>query len=140
MWPRQALASVVVAGVALGAAAGGGPTAVSADRLPGLQTTNAGSHFVVRPKRVLYTGDGTGFLTDLIWSTWTYTVAVGSGIDWIDNCRPDCARAPHRRVPARVRAWRPRNGQFSRLAIQDRGDARPAILSLCHGGASYYWC
>jgi hypothetical protein len=88
----------------------------------------------VRPTRVLYTGDGTGSLTNLRWSVWSRTRALGSGTDWIANCVPDCASAKRKRVPARVWATRPVAGRFTRLTIQHEGE-RPDTLFLCPDGS-----
>jgi hypothetical protein len=39
-------------------------------------------------------GDSTVFLSKMKWQTWSETEAVGTGIDKIDGCNPDCAAGP----------------------------------------------
>jgi hypothetical protein len=39
-------------------------------------------------------GDSTVFLSKMTWNTWSDTEAVGTGIDKIDGCNPDCASGP----------------------------------------------
>jgi len=57
----------------------------------------------VRPGRLYYTGDGSGFYGGagkpgkrnyagaLHWNQWAHTQAIASGNDWLDNCLPNCA-------------------------------------------------
>jgi hypothetical protein len=39
-------------------------------------------------------GDSTVFLSKMTWQTWSDTKAVGTGIDKLDGCNPDCAAGP----------------------------------------------
>ena len=39
-------------------------------------------------------GDSTGFLAKMTWSSWSATEAVGTGTYKIDGCSPDCAAGP----------------------------------------------
>ncbi len=39
-------------------------------------------------------GDSTSFLSKMTWKTWSDTEAVGTGIDKIDGCSPNCAAGP----------------------------------------------
>jgi hypothetical protein len=39
-------------------------------------------------------GDSTVFLAKMTWQTWSETEAVGTGIDKLDGCNPDCAAGP----------------------------------------------
>ena len=39
-------------------------------------------------------GDSTSFLSKMTWQTWSDTKAVGTGIDKLDGCNPDCAAGP----------------------------------------------
>jgi hypothetical protein len=85
----------------------------------------------VRPATVAYTGDGTGYLGGrddnprhphrgggLHWVAWKKTFALAHGWDWLNNCRPDCARGSFHRFRAIVRARRPRHGLFTRMTIK----------------------
>jgi hypothetical protein len=47
-------------------------------------------------------GDSTVFLSKMKWTTWSETEAVGTGIDKIDGCNPDCAAGPVYSVPTVV--------------------------------------
>ena len=47
-------------------------------------------------------GDSTVFLSKMKWTTWSETEAVGTGIDKIDGCNPDCATGPIYSVPTVV--------------------------------------
>jgi len=47
-------------------------------------------------------GDSTVFLSKMKWTTWSETKAVGTGIDKIDGCNPDCAAGPVYSVPTVV--------------------------------------
>jgi hypothetical protein len=88
----------------------------------------------VRPPLIGYTGDGTGFLAGrkdnprhiteglagggLHWLSWGPRSAVARGWDWVDDCRPDCARGSFRHFRAIVRARRPRHGLFTRMTVK----------------------
>jgi hypothetical protein len=39
-------------------------------------------------------GDSTSFLSTMTWQTWSDTKAVGTGIDKLDGCNPNCAAGP----------------------------------------------
>ena len=39
-------------------------------------------------------GDSTSFLSKMTWRTWSDTEAVGTGIDKLDGCSPNCAAGP----------------------------------------------
>jgi len=39
-------------------------------------------------------GDSTSFLSKMTWRTWSETEAVGTGIDKLDGCNPNCAAGP----------------------------------------------
>lgn len=91
----------------------------------------------IRPVRITYTGDGTGFFAGpghashkprighLRWSRWTATGASGSGYDWDDNCTPACANGL--RTPYHVLLALSRPGKlgghlvFTRLQVSYTG-------------------
>lgn len=88
----------------------------------------------VRPASVAFTGDGSGILGGfdgsgahhashpghLTWTSWTPKEAIGSGAVWADNCTPDCAEGKFAPYAAKVRAFRPVKGRFTRLTIRSR--------------------
>lgn len=82
----------------------------------------------VMPARIIFTGDGTSVLSGydgtniprgehLNWTNWTGTQGVGTGAFWGDDCNPDCAQGAWTAYPVKLRAFRPRTGHFTRLAV-----------------------
>lgn len=50
------------------------------------------------------------------WTVWNHRVAIGHGIVWYDDCQPDCGTGQwHSEPPTRVKAYRVRGGEFTRL-------------------------
>lgn len=108
------------------------PSFASAGGVPRLATQDPDQPLLVRPSVVSYTGDGTGYLGgrtttprhfdsgSLHWLYWKPARALARGFDWINNCRPFCARGTFHRFRATVRAWRPRHGRFTRMTIKAR--------------------
>lgn len=47
-------------------------------------------------------GDATAILEHMTWSTWTGTVAVGTGMENLEDCKPDCASGGQYLVPVVV--------------------------------------
>lgn len=127
---RRALGASVVTALLASAAMLALPAVGSAARLPGLLTGMGGKHpFVVRPAVVGFTGDASGFLGGfdggasdrfghMSWSSWTSTVAVGSGAVWLDNCEPGCAQGAFVPYAVKVRTFAPRDGHFTRLTLR----------------------
>ena len=56
--------------------------------------------YAVRPSRFIYTGDGSGYLTITVWSSWSRAGATGTGYDQLDDCIPDCAGGTFHTYPA----------------------------------------
>lgn len=80
-----------------------------------------GKGLSIKPSNIVYTGDGTGALAgaaighrrrprwrSLHWSSWTTTDAHGSGKDWVDNCKPDCAGGTFTGYEVRIHLYRPK--------------------------------
>jgi hypothetical protein len=44
------------------------------------------------PTSIIVTGDGSEFVTNLLWTGWGQPTATGSGTMKIDNCNPNCAQ------------------------------------------------
>jgi hypothetical protein len=44
------------------------------------------------PSQIILSGDGTAFVTNLLWTGWGSNGATGSGTLKLDNCNPNCAR------------------------------------------------
>jgi hypothetical protein len=115
--------------------------------------------FSVRPAIIGLSGDGSSFLGGLnghgkhtarnwprwaghiVWSSWTRTQAVGSGVNWLDNCKPACSTGKEIPHPAKVQAFDPQNGHFTRLrtAIKYEGRWRMHTWTLSHSRNGWYW-
>jgi hypothetical protein len=54
----------------------------------------------VRPGTFYFFCDGSGAFTGLRWSTWNASVATATGVQYVDNCEPNCAHGKwsHRTV------------------------------------------
>jgi hypothetical protein len=60
-----------------------------------------------RPAAVGLAGDGTFFLSAMMWSAWTSAEAVGTGTALIDDCDPSCAAGHVYHVPVTATFTRP---------------------------------
>lgn len=47
------------------------------------------------PTQIVTTGDGSGYVKDLVWSGWGQATARGTGLLEIDNCNPNCAQGTY---------------------------------------------
>lgn len=143
LWDRRPRAArklrpAAVALVAAVAAATAVTAASAAGALPlapvDLGATHAYNGLQARPKRIIYTGDGTGFLggryadrasSSLHWTRWTSHVAKGSGYDQLNDCKPYCAAGKFHAYKVRIELWRPRTLKntllFTRLTIWYQG-------------------
>jgi len=99
--------------------------------LPKLLTSLAASgSYTVRPPVVYLSPDGSEYVAgpsqngQITWTSWTQTQAIGTGDEWLDDCRPDCATGGYHAHAVRLRAYRPDNGRFTRFAITRRDDGR----------------
>lgn len=110
----------------------------------------------VRPGLIRWTGDATGFLGGrarrtchtvscfgrLQWTTWNSTEGVARGVDWVNDCNPDCAGGSFSARPTTVHVYRPRrlHGQlvFTRLSFIATGHRR-ITLSLILQAGEYSW-
>lgn len=126
MAKRRWLLLVLVFAVSASAAPGSAPLpTLLADAPHGFYT------WQIHPAHIVYTGDGSGVLGGfngsgarhalhpgrLSWTTWTTKHAVASGAVWLDDCTPDCARGTFTARPAKVVAFRPVKGHFTRLTL-----------------------
>lgn len=62
---------------------------------------------VVRPSEFDIFCDGSRSLTKLSWASWNATEATGTGVDWIDDCVPNCAQGHWSHQNAVIVLWRP---------------------------------
>lgn len=126
----KALVPLIAVGVmAVSAAAASGSRTLPVSPIY-LGATAASHALKVRPATIVYTGDGTGLLagahvsrhsSPIRWRKWTTRVALGSGYNQLNDCRPDCADGTFHGFPVRIELWRPRTlgGRrvFTRLTI-----------------------
>ena len=124
-------------------------------------TPKLGKNVLVRPKQILYTGDGSGFLAGpgkagrrpkpgrLTWSSWTSGAAQGSGDDWINNCVPFCAAGTFSQHAVAVTLFRPRKMLgllvFTRMRLHYTHGPNPFThkssesLKLIRAGSQLFW-
>jgi hypothetical protein len=67
-----------------------------------------------RPKAIVYTGDGSGWLAGaarrfagLRWTVWSSAVARATGANWLDDCVPNCAQGRFTGYPVKILLSRP---------------------------------
>jgi hypothetical protein len=61
---------------------------------------------VVRPKTFGIFCDGSNVLVHLAWTSWTFSMATGTGVEYIDNCDPNCAQGSWQHDNVIVVFWR----------------------------------
>jgi hypothetical protein len=74
-------------------------------------------------------GDATAILEHMTWSTWTGTVAVGTGMEHLEDCIPDCAGGGQYLVPVAV--------TFSHPVKDCKGQYGSGNTAL--GGTRWFW-
>jgi hypothetical protein len=103
----------------------------------GLPVLEWGSGAAVRPPTFVgWSGDGSfvlggpstepplpnqagGSAGRIEWMVWNHSIAIGRGVVWYDDCDPDCGTGHwHSEPPTRVKAYRVRGGQFTRLRAE----------------------
>jgi hypothetical protein len=63
---------------------------------------SAAQYMEVRPKEIEVSGDGTGAVTNLVWSDWGAPHASATGTIRLNNCEPNCAQGKFTSYPATV--------------------------------------
>jgi hypothetical protein len=124
--------------------------AVASARRPKLLTEGSGTVFKVRPARVGFTGDGTGFVAGhgssvrhpgrIHWKWWTKRSAKGVGRVWVDDCNPSCAEGQFHPDPGWIKANRPKHGRFTHIAVhfRDQGHSYTDYRRLRHVPGDQY--
>jgi len=56
----------------------------------------------ITPKTITTSGDGSGYVTNLVWSGWGNSQATATGTLKVDNCVPNCAQGKYTGYPATV--------------------------------------
>jgi hypothetical protein len=129
--------------------------AVNAAALPKVLTQEH-SAFQVRPAVISYTGDGTGIvggpngtsvhhLGHLRWTTYNRRFGIATGLVWLDDCSPDCARGTFTAHHVHVLVFSPHHRHFRRLTLRYRYrgrryvDRRFAMFYRGSNGIPGYW-
>jgi hypothetical protein len=124
-------------------------------------TVTQGKNVLVRPKQIVYTGDGSGFLAGpgkagrhpkpgkLKWSSWTSGAALGSGDDWLNNCEPFCAAGKFSQHAVNIKLFRPRTllglRVFTRMTLHYTHGSNPfthkssETFKLAPAGNQLFW-
>lgn len=91
---------------------------------------------VVRPGEFDIFCDGSDSLAKLNWTSWNTTEAVGTGVNWIDSCVPNCAAGKWQRENVIVVLWRGEpvahhKGQsaYSKMTLLFTGSGRSQTLT-----------
>lgn len=66
-----------------------------------------GGAALYRPVTAQISGDATYFLSNMTWSAWTATTAVGTGTALLDDCNPSCAAGHIYHVPVQITLTQP---------------------------------
>ena len=83
---------------------GSQPIAATVCVVPADACTLAGGapNMEVRPNQIMDSGDGSGYLKDLVWSYWGSPQATATGTQVLNNCTPNCAQGTYDDYPATV--------------------------------------
>jgi hypothetical protein len=115
--------------------------------------------FQVKPRSIVYTGDGSGFLAGarkahnragkLSWTSWTVTGALGSGFNWVDNCQPDCAGGAFHLFAVKLKLSGPKHVHghfiFTRMKVTYTSKTphgvkhRSEIWKVVYSSGTYSW-
>jgi hypothetical protein len=137
-------AALTAAAAALAPMAAAGASPGTSAGLPRMLVNQAATRhrFQVRPTVVGFTGDGSAFLGGpeggstsdhfgrMTWTSWTSTVATGTGDVWIDGCEPSCAAGKYTPNAVTVRASAPRAGHFTRMTLRFDYDGEAIVEEL----------
>jgi len=68
----------------------------------GCTQPGAAQYMEIQPKEITTSGDGSGYVTSLVWSNWGSPHATATGIMKLNNCQPNCAQGTYASYPATV--------------------------------------
>jgi hypothetical protein len=68
----------------------------------GCNLPGAAQYMEVQPKQITDSGDGSGYVKDLVWSDWGTAQATATGIQEVNDCNPNCAQGSFTGYPATV--------------------------------------
>jgi hypothetical protein len=143
-------------GVAVGLIAASGASAAMA-AVPGV-TSEASAPPKVKPATLVYTGDGSAFFAgankvkgnfgSLLWSKWNKKKALGSGGNWLNDCKPSCAKGHFHGYAVTLKLTTPKTIEglrvFTRMAVTYTSNVPPhavrsTIWTLTHSGKLFFW-
>ena len=75
----------------------------------------------IEPALMQFSGDAGNIVTDIEWSSWNDSSAVGEGTWPYDDCIPDCAGGAVKDFPARITLSDPSGGRFTQLTEEQSG-------------------
>jgi len=93
----------------------GSPKLVVTD--PAGATTFSG----VEPSLIDFSGDGGNIITDIVWTPWTPTQAVGQGVSDLQSCVPNCAQGADTQVDTTITLLDPEGGHFTQIIESRNG-------------------
>ena len=92
--------------------------------LPVLITTTKSPGFNgIKPSAIGFSGDATNIVSNITWTSWTATEAIGNGTWGYNNCLPSCAAGTVTSYPATVMLSNPVGGAFTALTETTSGPA-----------------
>jgi len=68
----------------------------------GCTQPGAAQYMEVKPKEITTSGDGSGYVTNLVWSDWGAPHATATGTMRLNDCTPSCAEGKYTSYPATV--------------------------------------
>ena len=105
--PAAALAAITVP-LAVSANAAPSTAASAPAAAPRVAVYDCTNRPLVRPREFIVFCDSSRYLTKLSWTSWNATEATGTGLDYVDNCVPNCAQGKWSHTEAIVVLWRTR--------------------------------
>jgi hypothetical protein len=75
----------------------------------------------VEPSQIDYSADGGNIVTELIWTSWKQTQAIGQGTSDIQSCVPNCAQGAENPVTTTIKLLDPENGHFTQMTENRNG-------------------
>ena len=81
----------------------------------------AGQWAGIEPSQIDYSADAGNIVTELVWSSWTRTQAVGQGMSDIQSCVPNCAQGAENPATTTITLLHPENGHFTQMTENRNG-------------------
>ena len=88
----------------------------------------------IEPSEIDFSSDGGNVVTDITWSAWMGTQAVGEGTSNLQNCVPNCAQGTDTPVATTITLLDPQAGHFTQIV-----DTRNGLTSDGSYGSHQGW-